>query len=457
MKSWINVTIFAAIIVLLAIGWIFYFHNDAIVEHLHKDGKLAKIVKKLGQSTPPVVPEDEDPDNTKNEIPVHVAHLQTAKLHRYIDGFGTVSPKPAGPGQMAGSANIASPIAGVVAKVLRTVGQQVHAGDPVIQLDDRLARSAVEQAEAGLTQAQASLAALKAEPRPDQVQIAQLTVEKSQSALELAQKNYDRIKLLASQQGASGKSVEQAASDLAGARLDLAISQKQLALLNAAPLPEQLRQEQAKVAQAAAALATAKVQLQMMTITAPIDASVVSVSANPGESVDPTHPLIQLVALDRLMVDVDVPAEQLPANAAGLAARIFPSSASFTDDQNKLAEGKVTMVTPQVDARNGAVMVGIDLPADANLRPGLAVKVRIVVEEHKDVVAAPQEAVVTDENGDSVISVVEENQATHKTVKVGLQENGLTEVIGEGLSDSTVVVTTGAYGLPAATRVRIVE
>ena len=148
------------------------------------------------------------------------------------------------------------------------------------------------------------------------------------------------------------------------------------------------------------------------------------------------------------MVDVDVPAEQLPANAGGLAA-LDLSFVGFVHGrpEQALADGEGgQMVTPQVDARNGAVMVGIDLPAAANFRPGLAVKVRIVVEEHKDVVAAPQEAVVTDENGDSVMSVVEDNQATHKTVKVGLQENGLTEVIGDGLSDSTVVVTTGAYG-----------
>ena len=55
----------------------------------------------------------------------------------------------------------------------------------------------------------------------------------------------------------------------------------------------------------------------MLTIRAPIDATVVSPVVNPGESVDTTKTLVQLVAMDRLMVDVDVPADQLPAEGGG--------------------------------------------------------------------------------------------------------------------------------------------
>ena len=70
--------------------------------------------------------------------------------------------------------------------------------------------------------------------------------------------------------------------------------------------------------------------------------------------------------------------------------------------------GKVSFVSPQVEPKNGAVMVGIDLPPEVRAcGPGLTVRVRIVAEEHKDVLAVPREAVVSDENGDSVMAVVE--------------------------------------------------
>jgi len=117
--------------------------------------------------------------------------------------------------------------------------------------------------------------------------------------------------------------------------------------------------------------------------------------------------------------------------------------------------GKVSFVSPQVDPRTGSVMVGIDLPSGASLRSGLAVRVRIIAEEHKDVLAVPREAVVADENGDSAIAIVVGDQATHKTVKAGLEEGGLIEIAADGLKEGDTVVTSGAYGLPQATRVKV--
>jgi membrane fusion protein (multidrug efflux system) len=409
--------------------------------------------------------EDEEPDPTKNEIPVHTATVSVATLRQYIEGIGTVGPRPARGGEMAGSANLASPVAGVVAKVLCQSGQKVRANDAVIQLDDRLAKSAEEQAAAGLAQAQASLAALKATPRPDQLQIAQLNVDKARAALEFAQKGYERQKLLAADQGASGKSVEQAKLDMDAAQTDLAVNEKQLALLKSSPTPAELRAEEAKVAQAHAALATATTQHEMMTIRSPIDATVILVSVNPGESVDTTKTLVQLIAMDRLMVDVDLPADQLPEKVEGMAAEIFVKSEKGAEAAEPVM-GKVAFVSPQVDVRTGAVMVGIDLPEGAALRPGLSVKVRIIAAEHKDCLVVPREAVTADENGDSVIAVLEGEkrdesgafaQATHKAVKTGLEENGMVEIRADGLKEGMKVVTAGAFGLPPASRVKLLD
>jgi multidrug efflux pump subunit AcrA (membrane-fusion protein) len=353
---------------------------------------------------------------------------------------------------MAGGANIASPVAGVVAAVQCKMGQQVHARDVLIRLDDRVARSVEEQAAAVLAQAQASLAALKATPRPDQLQIAQLAVDKARTTLDFAQKNSARVNQLATDQGVSGKTVEQTANDLAVAKTDLALAQKQLDVLKNSPTPEELRQEEAKVAQATAALATARVQREMLSIASPIDATVVLLSVNPGESVDTTRALVQLIATDRLVVDVDVPAEQLPATAEGLPAQILLGAPG-----KEPVTGAVSFVSPQVDPKTGAVMVVITLPADAGLRPGRSVRARIVAEEHKDVLAVPREAVVTDENGDSVIAVVEGDQATRKTVTAGFEENGQIEISADGLKEGDVVVTAGAFGLPQATKVKVID
>jgi RND family efflux transporter MFP subunit len=192
----------------------------------------------------------------------------------------------------------------------------------------------------------------------------------------------------------------------------------------------------------------------MMTITAPIDATVVALNVNPGESVDVTKTLVQFVALDRLVVDVDVAADQLPAKAEGLDAQVLLPGAA--PDASPVM-GKVGFVSPQVDPKTGAVMVSVDLPPGAGLRPGLSVRVRIVADEHKDVLAVPKAAVVTDENGDSVIALVEGDQATHKTVKPGFEENGLVEITADGVKEGDTVATAGAFGLPQASRVKVLD
>jgi RND family efflux transporter MFP subunit len=457
MKSFAQKLAVFIVVMILTLLWILYFHNDAVAGALPKWGWLQSTVTALRQRVPEVPAEDDDPDNTKNEIPVHTAHVSTATLHRYVEGFGTIAPRPAKQGEMAGSATISSPVAGVVAKVLCQIGQQVKAGDPLIQLDDRLARSAEDQASAALAQAQASLAELQATPRPEQLQISQAAVDQKKAALDFAQQTYDRLMKLEAQE--SAKAIQQATVDVATAKNDLETAQKQLALLK--PTPEEMTQEQAKVAQAAAALATARVQREMMTITSPIDATVVSLPINPGEAVDTTKTVVQLIAMDRLIVDVDIPADQLPANAVGLAALIQTTNSSA--DSDNAITAKVAFVSPEVDAHNGAVMVGIDLPPDAALRPGLNVRVRIVAEEHKDCLVVPREAVVADENGDSVIAIVGKEEktnadtATHKTVKVGLEENGQIEIIADGIKEGDTVVTAGAYGLPQATHIKILD
>src|SRR4051794_5636064 len=179
MKAWLKSLLFLLAMAILSLAWLVYFHNATFAGKLPQWGWLQNAVHALGERKPEEAPEDEDPDNTKNEIPVHVARARQATLHRYVEGFGIVTPRPQRKGEMAGGANLASPVVGVVAKVLCQVGDVVKAKTPVIQLDDRLAESAEAQAEATLKQATASLEALKATPRPEQLQIAKLTVEKS--------------------------------------------------------------------------------------------------------------------------------------------------------------------------------------------------------------------------------------------------------------------------------------
>jgi len=217
-------------------------------------------------------------------------------MHRYVDSFGMVEPSPAGAQRKAGTSDVSAPMAGVVAEVLCEVGQKVSKGTPLLQLDDRLARAAQQQA-AALASAKASLARLKATPRPEQLEIARLAVEKARAAANFTQKNLERQKELAAKEGTSQKALQIAAQDAASARTDLATAELQYALLKVSPTPEELADENAKVAATEAALAAATTQWEMLRIVAPIDATVAAVTVHPGESVDTRRILSVLLSL----------------------------------------------------------------------------------------------------------------------------------------------------------------
>ena len=84
-------------------------------------------------------------------------------------------------------------------------------------------------------------------------------------------------------------------------------------------------------------------------------------------------------------------------------------------------------------------------------------RLRIVTAVHTNCLAAPEESVVTDESGHSVIALVNGDEATQTPVQTGFRENGWVEVEGTGLKEGDTVVTVGAYGLPEKTQIQVVN
>lgn len=74
-------------------------------------------------------------EKTEAVITVQTATLQRMTLHRSIKGFGTIEPAPATTDQPAAGGPISSPTAGVVAKVNVVAGQDVKAGDVLVELN----------------------------------------------------------------------------------------------------------------------------------------------------------------------------------------------------------------------------------------------------------------------------------------------------------------------------------
>jgi len=411
--------------------------------------------------------QEEEEKAVETDVPVKTAKVTRATLRRHVEGYGAVEPEPAIGGKPSAGAAIASPLAGMVSAVLCEPGKVVEKDAVLIQLDDRLVTAQEEQAQAALESAQSTLVKIKSMPRPEQLEVAKLAIQKAKGAADLAERNFERQKKLGPDQVASAKSIEAAENELNAARGDLQAAEKQLALLK--PSEQELAEATAKVKEAEKALAVAQAQRALLKIQSPVAGTVVRVAVNKGEAVDPTKVLVEVVSMDRLTVNTTVSAKELKALKVGQPADIHltepagksgsvPADTAATKPANDpgVVTGAIKLIGYQVDRKTDTVQVWVSVPPEAGLRPGQYARVSIIAEEHADRLAVPVDSVVTDGDGNSVIAVVKGEKATQLKVQPGLRDRALVEVEAEGLKEGDVVVSEGAYGLPKETKVHVI-
>lgn len=193
-------------------------------------------------------------------------------------------------------------------------------------------------------------------------------------------------------------------------------------------------------------LQDAQAQLDLMLVTAPLSGTVVRVNVTPGQAVDLTTVVTEVMDLNRLAVSAEIPSAEANDLKSGEPLEVLTAHPVAT---------KLLFVSPNVNKDNNTVLVRALLPKDSGLRPGQFVSLRIVTTVHTNCLAAPVESVVTDENGKSVIALVKGDEETQMPVQTGLRENGLVEITAPEIKEGDTVVTVGAYGLPEKTKIRV--
>jgi multidrug efflux pump subunit AcrA (membrane-fusion protein) len=193
-------------------------------------------------------------------------------------------------------------------------------------------------------------------------------------------------------------------------------------------------------------LQDAEAQLALLRVTAPLAGTVVRVNVKPGQAVDGSTVVAEVMDLNRLAVSAEIPAAEAESLKVDEEAQVLADPPETTT---------LSFVSPDVDKNNGTVLVRALLPANSGLRPGQFVPLRIVTAVHTNCLAAPDESVVTDESGKSIIALVKGDEAMQMPVQTGLRENGWIEITAPELKAGDAVVTVGAYGLPEKTKISV--
>jgi membrane fusion protein, multidrug efflux system len=187
------------------------------------------------------------------------------------------------------------------------------------------------------------------------------------------------------------------------------------------------------------------------TVVAPFDGQLGIRQVNVGQMINSGQQVVQLTALDKVYVDFALPQQTLPQLATGYETRVHADVLPGHD-----FKGNVTAINSMVDAvtRNIGVQATLENP-DHALRPGMFVKVDVVLPQKSKTLVIPGSAVSYAPYGNSVFVI--EKKKDPKTgkeseslrqafVRIG-EARGDFVAVTEGLKPGETVVSTGVFKL----------
>lgn len=205
-------------------------------------------------------------------------------------------------------------------------GQQVHQGELLATLDNKLLVHNVEQLEAQVEAQGQVVARLEAGSRPQEIARARAEVQAAQVDADNTARNAKRLQQLVGQKLASQEQADnaRAVADAAAARLSAA--QQSLALLVAGPRSEDIAAAKATLKANQAQLEQARQQLADTQLVAPADGVIENRLLEPGDMAAPQIPVYTLALTDPIWVRTYVEEPDLGKLQPGMQATVHTDS-----------------------------------------------------------------------------------------------------------------------------------
>ena len=281
-------------------------------------------------------------------------------------------------------ANLSAELAGRITWVAE-VGDQINAGDTVVKLDNVFIKQQVIEEEA--------------------------IIQSEKAKYDLHTKEVKRFTELLADNNVARNQLDQAISDQAVARSNMA--------------------------SASARLAQAKERLRRTNITAPFDGVVSERLLQIGEWANNGDTIIRLVSSSNLEIQTHIPASSLRFVSIGTPLRFI--------DGNNNGVGKVRALVPI--GGDASRLFELRISTDhQSLVAGKLLRVAIPTEHAREAILVPRDALVLRREGVYVFKVNETSIAERAKVETGISDLNRIEVIGE-IQAGDKVITRGAENL----------
>ena len=292
--------------------------------------------------------------------------------------------------------DIAPQTSGTLTGVYTREGDTVKEGQLLFALNQESRKVALAKAEASVETALASLAVSKAQNdklvhgvRPGEIRIAEAVRERTKTAENLAEAEWNRVKALHNTRVMTRSARDRVRSSWVAATHVRIESDRRLALLKEGSRPEDLNaaratveMRKAQLSGAEAAVKLALINLSQTEVRAPFDGVVVRRWQDPGAIISPARPVLTIMNPSSLHVTANIEEKFLSRIAVGDKVEI--SIDAYPDVE---MTGRVDKILPATNSQFGLLPTGGS--SGAFIKVAQRISIRITVDEFPDLLLGP--------------------------------------------------------------------
>lgn len=332
-------------------------------------------------------------------VAVEIAEVQQKTIQDIGQFTGSLLP--------ASQFTVTPKVTGQLEQLLVNIGDRVEQGQLIAKLDDDMFRQAVDKAKAELEVAKANLA-------------------ETQSALEIAKRDFERAKSLS-----QSNILSQSNRDTAEAKYNAAVASQKVA--------------RATVTNRQSGLETAQLNLSYTEISADWNSGgetrvVGERFVDEGAILRANDPIVSLIDLSMIICEINVIERDYFRIRQGQEVMIMTDAFPGTT-----FNGEVARIAPLLKEESRQARVEIEIPnPEELLKPGMFVRVRLQFDNIENATVVPMSALVKREEQQGVFAADIGNMTARFTpVTVGVTSNGLAQILDPPLSGA--VVTLGQH------------
>ncbi len=360
--------------------------------------------------------------------PSQIATVDRGDIARSVVATGKVQPIT--------KVEVKSKASGIVTRLFTDINAHVHQGQLLAQLDQQEILDQVAAQKAQLAAAESNERAASAAIQYDRVNA-------EAPDLPMYKHTFDRA-----QEMSTAGVVSKQALDDAQQKYLAAANIRDRAVAQIGVDEAKLHQAQAQVTQAQASLKQLEEQLSYTAITSPMDGVILSRDVEMGDAVSSILVLGSTATLVMTIGDTNQVYVQGKVDEADIGKVYLgqPARIKVESFKDRTFQGKVTKIAPLGVEKDNVttfeVRVSIDNPG-GELKANMTANAEILLEEHKNVLTVPEQAVIYDKDRNASVEVPDISQKKGRrivSVKAGISNGTRTEVLSGLKRGDTVVL-----------------